>query len=371
MRGLPLRKETKMSEILSRIRERLIKEDYEAVLVSSEENQRYVSGFHYTDGYILICKSSAYLLADFRYIEAAKAGTCKEDFEVIRPNGSMTAEIALLCAVNGIKRIYVEDETLSFAMLERFKKAVKDVSLESGASEVILELRAVKTQSELDLIARAQDITDAAFSHILDILDPKMTEIEVALELEYFMRRNGADRAGFDTIAVSGSASSMPHGVPRNVPLERGFLTMDFGACIDGYTADMTRTVVIGKADDDMKKLYNTVLTAQRAALDIISEGVDCKSVDTVARDIIDAAVYKGCFGHSLGHGVGLYVHELPRFAPSTKEGTLLARGNVVTVEPGIYIEGKYGCRIEDMIAIDLDGKMINFTKSEKELIEI
>ena len=360
-----------MSEILNGLRKRLIKEDTEAVLVSSEENQRYVSGFHYSDGYILVCKDTAYLLADFRYIEAARAGVSKADFEVIMPDGTMTAEIGLLCATNGLKRIYVEDERLSLAMLERLKMAAKDVSFESGASAVLLDLRAVKTKAELDLIAKAQTITDAAFSHILSVLSPKMTEIEVALELDYFMRKNGAERSGFDTIAVSGSASSRPHGVPRNVPLERGFLTMDFGACIDGYTSDMTRTVVIGKADDDMKRLYNTVLTAQRAALDAVCDGAFCKALDSIARDIIDNAGYKGCFGHSLGHGVGLYVHEMPRLAQSAKEDSRLVRGNIVTVEPGIYIAGKYGCRIEDMVAIDLDGNMIDFTKSPKELIEI
>ena len=360
-----------MSDVLSRLRERLIKEDYEAILVSSEENQRYVSGFHYSDGYILVLRNKAYLLADFRYIEAARAGADQADFEVVMPDGSMTAEIALLCAAEGIERIYVEDDTLCCSMLEKLKAAAKGVCFVGGASSALLALRAVKTSEELDKIARAQIITDMAFEHILDVLDPKMTEKEVALELEYFMRRNGAERAAFNTIAVSGRASSMPHGVPRDVALERGFLTMDFGACIDGYAADMTRTVVIGKADEEMKRLYNTVLSAQSAALDAVCEGAFCKALDSIARDIIDNAGYKGCFGHSLGHGVGLYVHEMPRLAQSAKEDSRLVRGNIVTVEPGIYIAGKYGCRIEDMVAIGLDGNMINFTKSPKELIEI
>ena len=360
-----------MSEILNGLRKRLIKENNEAVLVSSEENQRYVSGFHYSDGYILVCKDTAYLLADFRYIEAARAGVSGEDFEVIMPDGSMIGEIGLLCATNGIKKVYIEDDSISVSMLERFKRAAGEVSFEGGASEALLGERAFKTCAELDIISRAQKITDAAFSHILSVLSPKMTEIEVALELDYFMRRNGAERSGFDTIAVSGSASSRPHGVPRNTPLERGFLTMDFGACIDGYTSDMTRTVVIGKADDDMKRLYNTVLSAQRAALDAVCEGAQCKALDSIARDIIDNAGYKGCFGHSLGHGVGLYVHEMPRLAQSAKEDSLLVKGNIVTVEPGIYLAGKYGCRIEDMVAIDHSGNVINYTKSPKELIEI
>ena len=256
-------------------------------------------------------------------------------------------------------------------MLERLKSAIKRAELVGGASAALTEVRAIKSTSELEKIAEAQAITDRAFSHILEFIKPSMTEVEVALELEFFMRRNGAEAVAFDTIAVSGTASSRPHGVPRSIPLERGFLTMDFGAKVDGYCSDMTRTVVIGKADEDMKRLYNTVLSAQRAALDIISEGVECKRVDAVARDLIEGAGYKGRFGHSLGHGVGMFVHEAPRFAPSARETDLLKRGNVVTVEPGIYIEGLYGCRIEDMIAVDNDGKIINFTKSPKELIEI
>jgi len=181
----------------------------------------------------------------------------------------------------------------------------------------------------------------------------------------------GSEGVAFETIAVSGSASSLPHGVPRNVKLERGFLTMDFGAKRDGYCSDMTRTVVIGKADEDIKRLYNTVLQAQTAALDFIKEGVSCKEADTVARDIIDNAGYKGYFGHSLGHGVGMYIHESPRFSQAVAPDYKLQRGHIVTVEPGIYIEGLYGCRIEDMIGIMPDGSMYNFTHSRKDLIEL
>lgn len=358
-------------EQMDALRKKLIRDTNEGILISSEVNQRYFSGFDYTDGYILILPEKAYLLADFRYIEAARAQVSSEYFEVIMPDGGMLSEIALLAAIEKIGKIYIEDETLSCSMREKLREKLTSVELVGGASEAILALRSVKTQWELDKIAEAQTVTDAAFEHILGFIKPDMTEVEVALELEFFMRRNGAEAAAFDTIAVSGSVSSMPHGVPRNVPLERGFLTMDFGARVDGYCSDMTRTVVIGRADYEMKRLYNTVLEAQRAALDMICEGVDCKLVDTTARNIIENAGYHGCFGHSLGHGVGMYIHELPRFAQSCKEGDRLARGSVVTVEPGIYIAGKYGCRIEDMIAIDHGGKLLNFTKSPKELIEI
>ena len=181
------------------------------------------------------------------------------------------------------------------------------------------------------------------------------------------MRKHGAEDKSFETIAISGEKSSMPHGVPADIRLKKGFLTMDFGALYDGYHSDMTRTVCIGAADAEMKKLYNTVLAAQRAALDMLRDGVKCSDADKVARDIIDVD-YKGLFGHALGHGVGLEIHEEPRL--SEKCDKILACGNVVTVEPGIYIAGKYGCRIEDLVIIK-EGEIRNLTKSPKELIEI
>jgi Xaa-Pro aminopeptidase len=217
---------------------------------------------------------------------------------------------------------------------------------------------------------RAQDIADAAYAEVLKSLTPNMTEIEVAAELEYKMRGLGADGVSFGTIAVSGDASALPHGTPRGVKLKSGFLTMDFGAKYKGYCSDMTRTVCIGRADADMKKLYNTVLSAQLAALDFLREGVDCYEADKVARDIIDAnPEFKGAFGHSLGHSVGLLVHESPALSPKAK-GRALRAGEIVTVEPGIYLFGKYGCRIEDMVKIEQSG-VYNFTHSPKELVEI
>ena len=184
------------------------------------------------------------------------------------------------------------------------------------------------------------------------------------------MRKNGASALAFETIAVSGDASALPHGTPRNVKLKPGFLTMDYGAKFDGYCSDMTRTVVIGKADAEIKKLYNTVLKAQLSAIDYLRAGCDAGEADKIARDIIDAVPeYKGAFGHSLGHSVGLFIHEAPRVSFKSF-GDKLKTGNVVTVEPGIYLFGKYGCRIEDMVAIEENG-VRNFTHSPKELIEI
>ena len=197
-----------------------------------------------------------------------------------------------------------------------------------------------------------------------------MTEREVAIELDYAMRKSGAEDLAFDTIAVSGDASAIPHGTARNIQLKHGFLTMDFGAKFDGYCADMTRTVVVGKADNEMRKLYDTVLRAQTAALEYLREGADAGNADKTARDIIDSVPeYVGSFGHSLGHSIGLEVHEAPGLS-RRNFGYKLKSGIVTSVEPGIYLPGKYGCRIEDMVLILGDG-IFNFTSSTKELIEI
>ncbi|MBE6694005.1 MAG: aminopeptidase P family protein [Ruminococcaceae bacterium] len=360
---------------IERIWERMNKEGAEAIFVSSAINQFYVGGFDYTDGYVLVLPDKGYLLADFRYIEAAKAAIVEsglgEFIEVVMPDTSMLRYVAGLLEKHGVKTVLYEERELTCAVRDRVEEIFGAVGVEvkSGASAIFADTRRVKDADEIAKICRAQALTDAAFEHILGYINPDRTELDVALELEFFMRAHGSQGTAFETIAVSGSASSRPHGVPRPVKLEKGFLTMDFGARVDGYCSDMTRTVVIGKADDEMKRLYNTVLEAQTTAISSLYEGMTCSDADKVARDIIDNAGYKGYFGHSLGHGVGLFIHEEPRFAATA--GEELERGHVVTVEPGIYIEGKYGCRIEDMIAVQDDGSIIDLTHSPKELIEL
>ena len=356
---------------LERFKKQMIEKGADAAVISSAINQRYLTDFDYTDGYVLITKNNSYVLADFRYIEAARAAVDATQYEIIMPEGSMLSCVAGLLDGNDCNTVLFEDVTLSVSMLERMKKMFVGKELCAGASEIADGLRLYKDADEIEKMKKAQAITDAAFEHILKVLTPNTTEIEAALELEFFMRRMGSEGTAFDTIAVSGSASSLPHGVPRNVKLEKGFFTMDFGAKFDGYCSDMTRTVVIGKADADIKKLYNTVLEAQTAALDFIKEGINCKDADTVARNIIDNAGYKGRFGHSLGHGVGMYIHESPRLAQGVAPDYKLRCGHIVTVEPGIYIEGLYGCRIEDMVGVMPDGSIYNFTHSRKDLIEL
>ena len=344
----------------------------QAALISSVVNRFYLSLFTYHDGYLLVFPDRAFLLTDFRYAEAAEHEADRA-FEILCPGGTMFGAVAELLSAHGATTLLFEESDLTVASLERLtdKLAPTGVQTVGGVGAILTRLRAYKDEGELAAMTRAQALTDAAFSHILKLLTPTMREIDVALELEYFMRREVAQGIAFDTIAVSGTASALPHGVPRDKTLEKGFLTMDFGARFGGYCADMTRTVVIGRADAEMKRLYNTVLCAQQTALDMAACGVSCRALDLAARAVIDGAGYVGCFGHALGHGVGVEVHEAPRLSQRVSPEARLEKGHVVTVEPGIYLKGRYGCRIEDMIAVLPDGRVHNFTKSTKELIEI
>lgn len=352
---------------IAELRKEMREMELDGVIIFDELNQRYLSDFHFSDGLLLITAAHAELITDFRYIEAAEKGADRE-FRVSAPKDK-SEFIKKLLSDEGVKRLGFEGGTLPYASLVELRKKHPDIEF-VDIGDVIEKLRMIKTEAELHLIAEAQKITDAAFFHVVKHMTPSMTEIEVAAELEYFMRKSGAEGFSFDTIAVSGDASAIPHGTPRPIKLKRGFLTMDFGAKLNGYCSDMTRTVVIGTADGDMKKLYNTVLSAQKAALDYLFVGADCGEADKRARDIINSvSEYNGAFGHSLGHSLGLLVHEAPNLSPKAF-GRKMRAGEVFTVEPGIYLKGKYGCRIEDMVAIT-DDKVVNFTASTKELIEI
>ena len=349
-----------------RLRLKMQESGLDALIVTSELNQRYLSGYHFTDGLLLITEKHAWLITDFRYYEDAQ-GKAFTEYKVVMPD-SRRAFVSGVFEEDAVKRVGFENEVMSCAELERYKKAYDHVKF-VGIDHMLEDLREMKGEDEISLMASAQEIADKAFSLLLNVMHPEMTEIDVALELELQMRRLGAEGTAFETIAVSGDASALPHGKPRNAKLKRGFLTMDFGACYQGYLSDMTRTVSIGAADAEMKRLYDTVLRAQLAGLESIRPGADCASCDRVARDIIDGAGYEGCFGHSLGHGVGLFIHEAPRLSRAGA-GKRLAPGHVVTVEPGIYVFGKHGCRIEDMVAVTEDGYR-NFASTTKELLEL
>lgn len=342
----------------------LQKKEINALLLTSPISQRYAVDYAFTDGYVLITEKDAYLITDFRYKEEAEHSVDPEITVVTPPSAR---EFVLDMLNDGvISSLGIEDHVMTLYEHEAMfgKKDLKTVMI----GDEIEKMRAIKDAEEVRRIRAAQAVTDAAYDHILSVMTPNMTEIDVALELEFFMRRHGADSVAFQTIAVSGPASALPHGTPSNVKLRRGFLTMDFGASLGGYASDMTRTVVIGTVTPEMKMLYRTVLEAQELGIQAICEGVSGALVDGAARAHIDGHGYKGMFGHSFGHGVGLEIHEEPRL--SQRNPLPLAAGNVVTAEPGIYCEGLYGCRIENMGLVTQDG-FENFTKSPKELIEL
>ncbi len=336
----------------------------DAMLITHKKNQYYLTDFDFDDGYVLVTREKSYLITDFRYIEAAKAET-DPAFTVVMTEDDPKSLFAELLAQNHVQTVAFEESHVSVLDLSGLQDMLGNVKMIPSES-IIESLRMCKDSSEIDRIISAQRIAEQAFEHILGYITPDKTELDIALELEFYMRSHGAKATSFDTIAVSGSASSRPHGVPRPVKLERGFLTMDFGALYQGYCSDMTRTVCLGKPTDEMKRVYDTVLNAQLAALDAYAIGKTGEELDAVARKVIYDAGYEGCFGHGLGHGVGMDIHEPPRV--KARYVTPMAVGHVVTCEPGIYLEGRFGVRIEDMVIFTEDGPM-NITRSPKELI--
>ncbi len=354
-----------MSIRLEKLRKIMAERELDAIWITGSVNHRYMCGFDNPDGYLVIGQYSAVALQDFRYIEAAKNEINAEDFDVLM----LSRECTVKDCISGVyKRVGYEDNFVTCRELDGLRKSLPGVEF-VAAGDIFELMRRTKTRDEVDCIVKAQRIAEKSFRELLPNITYDRTETDLAAELEYIMKKNGSEGIAFDTIAVSGGNSSSPHGVPRNVKIEKGFLTFDFGAVCKGYRSDMTRTICVGRADDAMKHLYNTVLSAQLAALEVIGPRESCFKMDKVARDIIDGAGYKGAFGHSLGHGVGLEIHETPALAPNAGDKILLP-GDIVTVEPGIYLFGKYGCRIEDMVYITEDSAE-NLTQMEKDLIEI
>lgn len=337
----------------------------DALMITSPHNLRYFSGFAGGEGVCIIGGKFRYLFVDSRYTVAAKLEAT--DFEIIEyAGGKLAEEILARLRGNTVKSLGFEDDNLTVAAFDTYKEKFTGIDF-VGISKEMGKLRMVKTEEELDCIRRAEAIGDIAFEKVLPTLKAGVSECEIAAELEYQMRLCGAEGASFETIVVSGYKSGMPHGKPDGKKLEKGdFVTMDFGCIFGGYCSDMTRTVVIEEASQEQVKIYNTVLKAQLAGLEVISAGVIGKDADAVARRIITEAGYGKCFGHSLGHGVGLLIHEQPNLSPLSE--TVLCKNMVVTCEPGIYIEGFGGVRIEDTVVVKENG-IENLSRSPKELM--
>ncbi len=336
----------------------------DGALIVSPESRRYFTGFNASDGFLFITKSGSVFLTDSRYIEAAKDKIiCCEVEE--QKGKLMDYAKRFNCKV-----LAVEADRLTVTQLKNLRKALHGIKLTTVTTDKIIDsFRAVKNEAEIENICRAQRIAEAAFDHILGFIKVGVTEKEVALELDHYMLSHGADGLSFETIAISGANTSKPHGVPTDKKIEHGdFVTMDYGAVVNGYHSDMTRTVAVGAASDEQKKIYKIVFEAQLAVLRVLKNGVKCSDADKAARDVITEAGYGEYFRHSTGHGVGIEIHEKPFVSP--KSTATLRSGNVVTDEPGIYIPGKFGVRIEDMALITENGCK-NLTKAPKELIII
>ena len=338
----------------------------EGFLLYTPVNRRYLTGFPSSLGYLLITGKGFWLLVDGRYYEAA----CK----AVRPPVQvvqimkLSEQLGELVRANEITTLYTETE-LTLRELAHLQALLPAVRVE-GREELTAALeafRAVKRPDEVDCIRRAQRIAEEALEEILHYIKPGVREADIALELDYRMRKKGAEDLAFETIAVAGANASLPHGVPGDYAVRPGdFIVMDFGAVCGGYRSDMTRTVAVGYVTDQMRQVYDTVLAAQRAALDNLRAGLTCADGDKAARSVIEAAGYGACFNHSTGHGVGLEIHEAPNLSARSRER--LCAGQIVTVEPGVYLPGKLGVRIENMVLITEEG-CENLTLAPKELI--
>lgn len=340
----------------------LLKENQSA-LILGDINRLYFTGFKSSAGALLVTSRKALFLIDFRYFERAK-----KEIKHLEVNLSVKlfSQIKEFLLQEKIDEILIETDFLTVDEFKMYKEHF-NVSDSSYLTKHILNMRSIKSEEEIAFIQKAQDMTDKAFNYILDYIKVGVTEKEIALKLEFFMRSLGSEGVAFDFIVVSGKNSSLPHGVPTDKKIEKGdFVTMDFGAVYRGYRSDMTRTVAVGHVSEEQKKVYNTVLLAQNAAFKRIKANVACYEVDKAARDLINNAGYEGCFGHGLGHSVGLEIHEGP--ACNTRDETLLKKDMIMTVEPGIYLEDRFGVRIEDMAVVTENGYK-NLTNSPKELI--
>ena len=322
-----------------------------AALITSEINARYFSGFNFTDGAVLITKDEAFLLCDFRYIEAAE--------KFAAPGVTVVQFKRLYDTINDLivnrklKALMVEEESVTISRLAVLREKLRaEILTDAKLSEEIRAIRVIKTADEIALITKAQRITERALTELLNYVKPGVTERQMSVELEHLIHVYGGERIAFELITIAGANTSLPHGVPGDYAVQDGdFFTFDIGSVYQGYHSDMTRTYAVGHATDKMREIYDTVYQAHRMAFNKIVAGNTTADVDIAARDYIESKGYGDYFGHSTGHGVGLEIHEDPRVYKT--DATVLRDGMVITDEPGIYLPGQFGVRIEDMVVVD------------------
>ena len=348
---------------LIKLRQALIDNNLDALLITNDYNRRYMTGFTGTAGVAVVTKTDAVLITDFRYTE--QATTQVKDFRIVQHSGPIFAEVANQVALMGAKSLGFEKDSMTYSTFEFYKSAVNaDFVPVSGLIE---KIRLIKTEEEINIIKAACEIADNAFTHILGFIEPGKTELEVSNELEFFMRKQGATSSSFDIIVASGLRSALPHGVATDKVIEKGdFVTLDFGALYNGYISDITRTVAVGQPSDKLVDMYNAVLESQLLAVEKVGPGMTGIEADAIARNYLKSKGYGEAFGHSTGHGIGLEVHEGPGL--SFRSETVLEPNMVVTIEPGVYLPGIGGVRIEDDILITATGNE-KLTHSSKELI--
>ena len=352
-----------MIKRIEKLRALMEKAIIDAYLVTSPANLRYLTNFTGTAGMALITLEQAFFITDFRYIEQASEQI--QGMTIIQHQGDIVSEILKLMESESVNVLGFEDAVMTYADYSIFEEVI-GAEL-APASGLIEKLREQKDDGEIAIIEKACAIADEGFDHVLKMIRPGMTEIEVANQLDFYMRSLGASGTSFETIVASGARSALPHGVASEKMIEQGeLITLDFGCVYQGYVSDITRTFAIGDPGQQLKDIYQIVLEAQKKVLEVAQAGVTGSQLDAVARDFISEAGYGEAFGHSTGHGIGMEIHEGPNISRSNDEP--LMEGNVITDEPGIYLPGLGGVRIEDDLVILAEGNRI-LTQSPKELI--
>ncbi|WP_127534486.1 M24 family metallopeptidase [Paenibacillus kobensis] len=351
---------------LNRLREKLATAGIEAFLVTYSHNRKYLSGFTGSAGMLLITADDSWLLTDFRYM--TQAAEQAKGFQLVEHAAKPMETVKQLLASRKIGKLAFEQEHVTYGEYAAWSGQLDTVQLQP-VSELVEQIRLIKDETEIAVMKEAAELADRTFQFALGIIRPGISELEIALEMETFMRKGGASGPSFETIVASGERSALPHGVAsERIVGTNEFVKLDFGAYYKGYCSDLTRTVVVGQASERHREIYGIVLEAQLHALANLRPGMTGREADALSRDIIARYGYGDNFGHSLGHGFGLEIHELPRL--SKLSDTVLTPGMTVTVEPGIYIPGFGGVRIEDDVVITDTGIKI-LTASPKELIEL